>query len=201
LSQEIDSRELTCLSALRSARRRFFCDIVDHASDYSKKQLSKNDVDLLRGDTTYQVAEFYYVIDDMKLADKQKMRLVLERHNRDMEELVANRQRRELMGLLKQSVERAIFSPIQIDKVVENVVDGKLRLDQSDLGRLLAQAMSPETCRKVVVSLARGGLINRINIGQVLIVSNGVLEGYFRNHLTSVVKQLAVNSRHADAAA
>lgn len=201
MSHERDSRELICLGALRSARRQFFTDIVAHASQHSNDQISKQDMDLLRSENTYQVAEFYYLVDDLQLSHKQKIRHILNRHNKDMEDLIANKQKRDLMGLLKQSVEKAIFSPIQIDKIVENIVDGKLRLDQSDLGRLLTQAMSPETCRKIIVSLAKGGLINRINIGQVLIVSNGVLESYFRKHLTAVVQELDQNRGHSEVAA
>jgi len=92
-----------------------------------------------------------------------------------MKELLNDRSKRDRAGMTVQRVRAALFSPTQIERVVEHVADGRLRLDQSDLGRLLSQAISTETCRKTLVALAKGGLLNRINIGQVLVVSTGHL--------------------------
>jgi hypothetical protein len=77
---------------------------------------------------------------------------------------------------------------MQIEKVVYEISEGKLRLDQSDLGSLLSPCMSPETTRKAVIALGKGGLLRRIKIaGRVIIVSAGILEGYFEKHLRAVV--------------
>jgi hypothetical protein len=85
-----------------------------------------------------------------------------------------------------------LFSEQGIEKVVQQISDGHLRLDQSDLGRLLVTLISPETTRKAVVALAKGGLLTRVRIGQVLVVSNGVLESYFEKHLSAIVSDLKV---------
>ena len=130
-----------------------------------------------------------------KLADRHKLHAFLRRHNADMAALLADKARRDLMGLLKQRIEEAIFSATQIEKVLEMSGEGRLRLDQSDLGRLLSQLISPETCRKVTVVLAKGGLLTRRTIGTVLVVSTGVLEGYFRKHLQQILSTLELGAK------
>jgi hypothetical protein len=190
-----ESRELTCLAAFREARDRFSSDIIEHAhnhnADRENTNLTTDEIDLLKGSYTYSVAEFYYIIEELNFNYKAKIRSYLHRHNSDMSELLSDRVKRERAGMTIQRVKASLFSPTQIERVVEHVVDGRLRLDQSDLGRLLSQAISTETCRKTVVALAKGGLLNRINIGQVLVVSTGHLERYYRKHLTSIVTALA----------
>jgi hypothetical protein len=122
----------------------------------------------------------------------------LERHNEDMEEYASNKEKRDLLGLSKARVEEALFSDTQIEKVVQNISDGKLRLDQTDLGRLLGTLRSPETTRKAVVALSKAGLLNRINIGQVIVVSTGALEKYFEAHLQRIVRMLSENRQLAE---
>lgn len=191
-----ESDEMRCLVALRAARSAFFANLVAHAQKLHSAEgqrqapLVQEEIDLLRSDDAYQIAEFYYLIGELGLANRQRIRAYLRRHNADMQDLAKDRKRQQTMGLSPQRLEKAIFSDIQIEKVAENIVDDRLRLDQSDLGRLLAQNMSAETCRKVVVVLAKAGLLNRINIGQVMVASNGSLEGYFRDHLAQVVGAL-----------
>jgi hypothetical protein len=198
-----ESIELTCLIALREARAAFINEIVLHgrnhaaAANNSKNELTKEDIDLLR-DEGYHIAEFYYLVEQYKLADRTKIRLFLERHNEDMEEYASNKEKRDLLGLSKARVEEALFSDTQIEKVVQNISDGKLRLDQTDLGRLLGTLRSPETTRKAVVALSKAGLLNRINIGQVIVVSTGALEKYFEAHLQRIVRMLSENRQLAE---
>jgi hypothetical protein len=58
------------------------------------------------------------------------------------------------------------------------------------MSRLLTTLISPETTRKAVLALAKGGLLNRVRIGEVLIVSPGTLEAYFHKHLHTIVSAL-----------
>jgi hypothetical protein len=158
----------------------FFRDIVAYALDAeartynrgqepSETEPTEQDIDLLRSDNTYQVAEFYYMIHECQLADRQKIRDLLIRHNNDMEALANNRAKCRLMGLSPQRLKEARFSPQQINRVVQNIVDGRLRFEQSDVGRLLSQVIAPETCRKVLVALGRAGLLERLDIGARLL--------------------------------
>jgi hypothetical protein len=158
----------------------------------TSSQFTKEESDLLRSNEVFQVAEFFYLVQKFGLSDRRKIRLYLLRHNQDLKELIADKEKRELLGLSRSRLEDGLFSEQGIEKVVQQISDGHLRLDQSDLGRLLVTLISPETTRKAVVALAKGGLLTRVRIGQVLVVSNGVLESYFEKHLSAIVSDLKV---------
>ena len=189
---------LECLTAIRQARSAFFHSLLAYAQQRMasrKEATSEEQIDLLRGENAYLVAEFFYVLRECGLNDPTRLRAFLQRHNADMATLSADRERLRRQGLSRQRVQDAIFQDWQIDKVVENAVSGRLRLDQSDLGRLLSPVMSPETCRKTVVALADGGLLTRIKIGQALITSTGLLEDRFAKHLKYIVEALREKSK------
>ena len=195
------SIELKCLFSLQKARTTFFREIISHAKNYSnsgppgsKKEITKEDVDVLRGNGTYHIAEFYYCVQEYNLGDRQNIIFFLKSHNEGMQEYISNKENCDLIGFSKSGAEEAIFSEVQIEKVVQNISGNTLRLDQSDVGRILLPMISPETTRKALVTLDKGGLITRIKIGQVLIVSTGTLEKYFREHLSSIVKTIAEES-------
>lgn len=164
------------------------CSGACKKSSEPKLELNTEDIDLLRSNEVFQIAEFYYLAQKYGLADRGKIRPYLLQHNEDMRELIANKAKRDALGLPKSRLENeALFSDTQIQKVVQLVADGKLYLDQSDLGRLLCTLISAETTRKAVVVLGKAGFFDRIKIGSVLIVSNGKLETYFEKHLHSIV--------------
>jgi hypothetical protein len=186
--------ELQCLFALRGARAAFFNDIVEHSRAHGiasngKISLSKEDVDVLRSEEAFQVAEFYYTAEKANLNDRETIRLFLQRHNDDLRADMNNKEKLETLGLTRERLKDGLFSDQAIEKVSQ-FSDGKLRLDQSDLGRLLSPLMSPETTRKAVVALDKGGLLTRVKIGPVLIASTGTLERYFEKHLHRIVRTL-----------
>ena len=145
-NQSRESQEARCLFALREARTGFINDLLSCAYEHlgSPKKLSDVDRVLLRSEETYAIAEFYYVLDENKLADPRKIRLFLQGHNEAMREYASNKDRRDL---------------------------------------------------KAVVALAKAGLINRINSTNVLLISNGKLEHYFRKHLTAIVSAVKAGAR------
>lgn len=165
----------------------FFDVVVKHAREHWESTKPPSDIggmiSILRNDNTYQVAEFYFMLDEFGMSDPVCLGRFIDRHNQDMEELLASPDQMAAQGLPKARVFDAIFSSEQRAKVLENAARGQLRLDQSDIGRFLATLMSPETCRKTLVALASAGLLERKSIGQVIIVSSGVVEGFFRAHL------------------
>lgn len=189
-----ESRELQLLAAVREARAIFFRNIVSAGIQHQEarsKELAAEDIGLLRSDNTIQIAEFYYLVEEYRLADAKKIRMFLERHNRDMRALLEDKEALRRQSLSPQRIQEAIFHELQIDKVADNIVKNQIHLDQSDLARLLAPVISAETCRKTVVALGNTGLLTRRRLGQVLIiVSNGSLEKYYREHLTYVLRQL-----------
>lgn len=194
-----EDANFTCLCALRDARAGFFDSLVNAANAYVDKEkvapLTAQDIDLLRSDEAFQVAEFYYLVRKFELGDPRRVRPFLLRHNDDIVHLIENRERRQAQGLTESRLKDCLFSDIQIEKVVQQISDQRLRLDQADLGRLLGSLVSAETTRKAVVALAKGGLLHRHKIGQVLIVSPGILETLFDDHLRSIVDALHISFR------
>lgn len=184
---ERETLELHCLIALRDARAGFYNDIVAHALAHGGAPLNADDVAALRGEEAFQIAEFYYLVERFSLGNPANARAFLGRHNEDLRELLADKEKRAAQGLSSARLQDCLFSDMQIEKVAHEISDGKLRLDQSDLGNLLSPCMSPETTRKAVIVLAKGGLLKRIKIGRVLIVSDGTLEKHFEKHLHSIV--------------
>jgi hypothetical protein len=194
-TQEFESGDLQCLVALRDARAQFVDDLVTHARKYAanagpQSELTPEDLDILRTGGAFEIAEFYYLVQKFNLGDRRKIRPFLLRHNADIHEYIANKEKRDALGISVARLKESLFSETQIEKVVQQISDGRLRLSQTDLGCLLSLIMSVEKTRKAVVTLAKGGLLNRINIGQVLILSDGILEEYFERHLQLIVGRL-----------
>jgi hypothetical protein len=192
-----ESRELACLTALRSARARFFGDVAAHAAGHAPESRREADgrlmpeyLGLIRSEGAAQIAEFLFVVEELGLRDGTRFRTYIENHNRAMEGYLGEPGRMRALGLTPQRVKAARFSEEQINFVATVSPPGELMLDQSAMGRLLVETMSTETCRKIVVALAEGGLITRRTVGQVLIGSNGVLERLYRIHLTRVVESV-----------
>lgn len=189
-------REFVCLDAMRTARAAFFDDIVSHAQRHqaelaaSGKNYGAVAVAMLRSDNAYQIAEFYYMAEEFQLSDPRKIACYVDRHNQDMHDLIRAPERLALHGVRKERISEAIFSNEEKAKVVENAACGRLRLDQSDVGRFLAPLISPETCRKTLVALSEGGLLERRNIGAVIVTSTGALEAYYRQHLQQMAEMI-----------
>ena len=134
----------------------------------------------LRQEPAYQMAEFFFVLRAFRLDDGTKIRRYAELHNRHLEELQADREKMRRLGLSPTRVQKGMFSPDSIPKLVENYRAGEGALDQSDLSRLLIEVMSPEICRKTTVLLTPGYLERRRSPYQsVLVRSTGALERVF----------------------
>ena len=191
------SLEFRCLDAMRAARAIFFDDIVAHARRHQAEAVRNGAsprnvaVATLRSENAYQIAEFYYLAEEFGLASPLTIGEFINNHNRDMQILLEDTERLALYGVRKERIAEAIFSQEEKAKVVENTVVGRLRLDQSDVGRCLATLISPETCRKTLVALGDGGLLERKKVGSVIVTSTGILEAYFRNHLRMIAESLA----------
>jgi hypothetical protein len=195
------SVEFACLDAMRSARSKFLDDIVAHSQRYRTSLVtadtSAEDVRVasLRNENVFHVAEFYFMCEHYRLNDPVRIAEFIDQHNDSMRELLNSGAAMRQRGLLAHRVKNAIFSEEQKAKVIETAVDkGLLRLDQSDIGRFLSPVISPETCRKTLVALAEGGLLERRNIGQVLVISTGVFEEYYRAHLRRIIDAIVSES-------
>ena len=189
-----ESAELACLTGLRSGRARFFRALTETAAVNAPAKrrdrdgnLSRDYAGLLRSDGAGQIAEFFYLLEELDLRDGKRFCGFIENHNAAMQAHLANPDGMRALGLTPQRIEAAMFSPEQISFIELVSPPGQLFLDQSALGRLLAEALAPESCRKIVIALAEGGLLRRHSVGHVLVSSDGTLEALYRNHLRVVV--------------
>jgi hypothetical protein len=132
----------------------------------------------LRLEATYQLAEFYYVLSAREIRTEEQIRALAELHNRYIADLTKDAAKMGRLGLKEERLLGAIFTADTLPRLVENWRERPGAFDQSNLARLLAVAMSAETCRKVVVACADAGLLlrERTSYGTILILSTGVLE-------------------------
>jgi len=192
-----DSLELTCLAAIRGARAQFFADVVAAAEGVAPDRrrdpdggLMREYLGLIRSDAAAQVAEFLFTVEELGLNDARVFRRFIESHNDAMQGYLDAPATMRRRGLSRQRIEAAIFSEDQMHFIEATSPEGRLWLDQSSLGRLLTEAIAPETCRKVVLALAEGGLLERQTVGHALISSTGRLEALYRKHLTHIVSRI-----------
>lgn len=195
-----ESAELACLTGLRAGRSRFFAALAAHAAEHAPParrdpdgRLARDYLGLIHSDGAAQIAEFFFLLEELGLKDGARIRGFLLNHNAAMEAYLADPERMRALGLTPQRVAAARVSEEQIGFIEFVSPPGRLFLDQSALGRILAEAMAPESCRKIVIALAEGGLLNRHTVGQALISSDGRLEAHYRACLARVLE--AVGAR------
>jgi hypothetical protein len=187
------SAALACLTGLREGRAAFFGALAGRAAEHAPAErreadgsLRRDYLALLRSDGAAQIAELLFLIEELGLKDGARIRPFLVNHNAAMEAYLADPQRMRALGLTPQRVKAAMFPEERIGFIEFVSPAGQLYLDQSALGRLLTEVMAPESCRKIVIALAEGGLLHRHTLGNVLISSDGTLEGLYRAHLETV---------------
>lgn len=195
MNSPVYSRELLSLLALRQARDDFFNEVVNHAeawrSEHDMDDLNVEQIKLLRSPGVEAIAEIFFVIKDRELHVTEELRNFLSRHNKAMGSLLESSEKGYTRcGLSKARVKKAIFSPKQIDFVIHESNNGRVVFDQFSFSRVLVQAMSFASCRTLLVLLAECGLIWRHDVGHVLISSNGVIEGIYKGHLSSIASSI-----------
>ena len=152
----------------------------------------------LRSEDIFQIAMFYYELDETDQANPSKMRPFLLRHNAYLAELSSDPKKCIAMGVRPDRIGKAILSERQIDKVLVLLGvterDGRVRhraaFDQTVLGSLFADIMSREQCRLSIVLLEDFGLLERHKLTSVEVVSTGELENCFRSYLQKLLVDL-----------
>lgn len=192
-----ESAELACLVGIRSGRAQLYNALTETAEANAPEScrdpdgsLSRAYLGLIRNDGAALVAEFFFLIDELGLTDPARFRAFVERHNTAMEAYLDDPGSMRSLGLTPQRVKAARFSPEQIGFIELVSPSDALYLDQSSIGRLLAEAIAPESTRKIVIALAEGGLLQRHTLRHVLISSNGVLERLYGQYLKTVIGAL-----------
>jgi len=195
------SPELQCLAALKQARANFFADVVAAAERQAAAdglpELSREDRKILRSDGVAQVAEFFFALGESGASTPDDLKDLLRRHNTDMRAMLNDCVKGYTrFGLSAARLKQALFTEHQIDLIVHESAHGPITFDQRSIGKILTQVMSFESCRTVLVLLARSGLLIRRDFrSMVLISSNGRLEDLYKKHLTFILDHIHAMER------
>lgn len=172
---EIDetTADLTFMETLRRMRATFAATIVEAARS--------DDHDLLRHDSFYQFAEFFYAMRTYGVDGTEKLERLALLHNEHLQRLRRDPDKLRRYGLSPQRIDAAIFTDDKLLKLTANFSGRVGGIDQSDLARLLVTVMSDETCRKLIIAAESAGFIERLKspFGAILVVSRGVMERVF----------------------
>lgn len=177
--------DVDLLSALREAKAWFRAEICRQSALTDGAELQR-----LRRDPTYQIAEMLYLLRAHGPLDHEGVRQIARGHNESLVRLAdrddsANTEQPH--GIDPNRLQWAVFTEDRIEKLAENWVT-KGAIDQSDLGRLMVKYMSLETCRQTIALLERAGFFKRLKspYGAKLARSTGVLEALFARHLRAI---------------
>lgn len=190
MAQEIDeeiSKDITALQAYRQYRIDFIDEIAVASSVKSQDVLS-----ILRADSTFQIAEFFFLIAGFNIVTADQFDHLIERHNAYVSQLLKDKPKMARMGLSEERLLNAIFDGETRPRVLKIWTDEPGSIDQTSLGRLLVGVMSDETARKTVVACAKAGLLKRQNsvYRLTLVKSTGKLEEIYGRCLRMVRKQV-----------
>ena len=94
-------------------------------------------------------------------------------------------------GLSRDRIASGILSEAQIQNLVDEAEDGRLRFDQSSFSCLLVEVMAAESCRKIIILLESCGFLKRIGSNNIRIKSEGKLEALYREHLRTIYSRIA----------
>ncbi|MCB1465577.1 MAG: hypothetical protein KDK08_00110, partial [Rhizobiaceae bacterium] len=128
------SSTLVCLGALRRAREQFFDSVVEHAEGWRTRhdepELTREERKLLRSESTAQIAEFFFLIEEGGINTPDSLTAFFERHNAAMEALLKTCERGYTrFGLSQDRIEKAKFSKQQIEYVLHESSRGIVTLD------------------------------------------------------------------------
>lgn len=183
------------VTSVGSARSDFYAGVVNAACMHiSVKKgmdgLDKNEVfDAIGAATIKQLnhsnvetlAQFLFLMKLFRLNnDPARLRRYLEGHNERLKAKLARldtqNTRYTASGKPASSLHKGLLHPEQINKMVDEADDMGLRYDQTSLGCLLAEVMSPATTRNLLILLSEFGFLRRIGNNTKVIRSLGVLE-------------------------
>jgi len=155
-------------------------ELFDRLSSASLSQ-NQGTLETLRLDAMSQFVEFFYLIRARKIETVEQLTRLAEIHNMHIDLLCRDAPKMKRLGLRKDRLLDAIFTADTMPRLIETWKLHPGRIDQSNLARLLATAMSTETCRKLVVACADAGFVSRSKspFGAILVQSNGIMERVF----------------------
>jgi hypothetical protein len=179
--------ELDLLESLRWSRKEFLDRICSSSNSQEERVLGT-----LRLDATYQLAEFYFLIGARGIETEVDVKKLAELHNQYIVDIMKDPSKMSRIGLTRERALEAMFTSDTMPRLLQNWLDKKGAIDQSNLARLLMSVMSTETCRKIVVGCAEAGYLNREKTpyGTIVVSSNGKLEEIFGSCIRDLRKRI-----------
>ena len=178
------SAQMFTLLTLRTARKRFHDNLcLETAKTGTLHQK------MLRGDGVFAMSEFLYLLSNLDLlSHPRRLATYLHSHTAKIDELIADPERRRILGLDVPRLKRGRFTDLQVAKTLANLAAHPPGLDQSDIQRLSILLFSPETCRKVLENLEEAGLVDRVatSYQSKIVVSKGIIEAHFETYLKEI---------------
>lgn len=173
-------RDVALLQILRSARAEF-----NEALVVGSDSLTAEAAGILRQDTTFQMCEFYFLLQALNMHELRNFEQFVDRHNDYLAGLLADFDKMRRLGLKKERVLQAIFDGDTRPRLIAQWKEEPGTIDQSNLARFLVAVMSAETARKIAVVFEKAGFMTRTTsiYGSVLIRSTGRLEKAYRDYL------------------
>lgn len=176
-------RDLRLLESLRWGRMHFVERLCEASVTSDESVLAT-----LRLEATYQIAEFFFLLQARGIASADDIRTLAELHNEYIVSLTKDPAKLKRLGLNMARALDAMFTADVMPRLVQNWNENNRAIDQSNLARLLVSVMSAETCRKIVVACAEAGLLAREKspYGTILVRSTGMLEQIFGAYLAGL---------------
>jgi hypothetical protein len=172
--------DLALLEHLNAARKDFLDTLCARSSTEDEQVLS-----LLRSESTFLLAQFFYLITARGLFAAEQIAQLADLHNEYIVQLLDDPAKMARLGLTSARLLDAMFTADTLPRLIQNWELRAGAIDQSNLARFLVTLMSTETCRKVLVACESAGFVERTrtNSGATVICSTGVLELIFGDYL------------------
>jgi hypothetical protein len=172
--------DLVLLEHLKSGRKTFVEQLCAASRVQSEPVLS-----VLRMESTYMIAEFFYLIRAHGIDTAEQLQRLAELHNHYVSDLISDRERAIRFGLSPDRLLDAIFTGDTMPRLVQQWADRPGALDQSNLARFVVTLMSAESCRKIVVACEQAGFLQRerTRAGATVVISSGVMEEIFAGYV------------------
>lgn len=182
--------DLTLLEHLKSGRKAFVEELCSASRQQTEEVLSA-----LRTESTYMIAEFFYLLRAHRIDTAEQLQRLAELHNRYISELIADKERMTRFGLSPDRLLDAIFTGDTMPRLIQHWSERPGAIDQSNLARFLVTLMSAETCRKIVVACEQAGFLNRERApaGAAIIISSGLVEEIFARYVRGLRMAIAAS--------
>jgi hypothetical protein len=184
--------DLILLEHLKSGRKAF----VEQLCAASRVQ-TESVLAMLRMESTYMLAEFFYLIRAHGIESAEQLQRLAELHNHYISELIDDRERALRFGLSNDRLLDAIFTGDTMPRLVQQWAERPGALDQSNLARFVVTLMSAESCRKIVVACEQAGFLQRerTRAGATVVISSGVMENIFADYVRELRQAIFRDAR------